>query len=319
MDVEHYRQILAQCFPDLAVSSIEFVGGGSFRVFEVNENLIFRFPHGFDSRDLLHQERRAYDCLQPLLPLPIPRYQFFSDGCPLFNQPVAGYRKLPGVALEHCSFDRATLRSIATQIGKFLSELHSISPSAVREARIPTKPLRQSREQLSAFYTKVQQLVFPRLNAQERAWAKNLFESFLADFANWHYPLVLVHGDFDASNILCEPDRGRVVGIIDFEDACLSDPAVDFCVLLAEFGSEFLGDVLAAYRVPRDEGFEQRVASHARRVLFVELLYGIEEKTQVFIDNGLKRLRRAMAGQEPIGGWLAVSTAETRSAAGFPP
>jgi hypothetical protein len=33
IDLQCYHQTLEQCFPDLVISSIEFIGGGSFRVF----------------------------------------------------------------------------------------------------------------------------------------------------------------------------------------------------------------------------------------------------------------------------------------------
>ena len=128
---------------------------------------------------------------------------------------------------------------------------------------------------------------------------------------------MLVHGDFDSSNILCDPVLGTVAGIIDFEETGLGDPAWDVCVLAAEHGAQFLGDLLAAYDLPLDPCFVQRVDFHARRVLFHELLYGIREDAQSFTDNGLQRLRRAMAGREPIGGWLAASTSETRSEEGL--
>jgi aminoglycoside 2''-phosphotransferase len=318
MDLEFYRSILQQCFPDLVVSSIEFIGGGSFRVFEVNGDLVFRFPHDPGGGEWLRQERRVYESLQPVLPMPIPRYEYYAEGCPPFERPVAGYRKLPGIALDRCAFDRATLSRVAGQIGHFLSDLHGTTADVAAGAGIPAIPPSQHREEQRALYAEVRRCAFPLLDGEERAWAEALFEPFLADDANWRYELRLTHGDFDSTNILCDPESGDVVGIIDFEDAGLGDPAWDFCALLAEHGSGFLQELEAGYGLPLDARFGQRVAFHARRILFVELLYGIQENERRFVDNGRARLRRAMAAQEPIGGWLAGSTSQTRTLAGFP-
>jgi aminoglycoside 2''-phosphotransferase len=324
MDLQRYRQVLEQCFPELTVTSIKFVGGGTFRVFEVNgdracgRGLVFRFPHGGAGGNLLRREQRLCNVLGPLLPLPIPHYEYFSEGCPLFNQPVGGYSKLNGVPLQECTFDQSTLRQVATQLGGFLSALHSTPPEAVQGVGLPSVNPPRLRESQHALYARVQRYAFPLMSTEERRWTQGLFELFLADTANWQFRPVLVHGDFDSSNILCDPDSGRVVGIIDFEEACPSDPALDFCVLKAEYGSGFLQDLLEAYHRLLDECFIQRVRFHSRRILFHEMLYGIRENAQPFVDHGLARLRRAMTGLEPIGGWLAASTSETRSREGYP-
>jgi aminoglycoside 2''-phosphotransferase len=161
-------------------------------------------------------------------------------------------------------------------------------------------------------YRNVRQLIFPVLSADERGWTRDLFESFLADTGNHCYEPVLVHGDLDSSNILWDPADGTLLGIIDFEEACLGDPAWDFCVLAAEHGQASLQTLLSAYRLPLDTGFRVRLAFHSKRILFHELLYGLKHGDSRFSRHALERLRRAMAGLEPIGGWLAASTAESR-------
>jgi thiamine kinase-like enzyme len=121
-----------------------------------------------------------------------------------------------------------------------------------------------------------------------------------------------VHGDLDSSNILWDPANGTLLAVIDFEEACLGDPAWDFSVLAAEHGPWFLQKMLDAYLPALDPGFEDRIAFHSQRVLFVELLYGLRQNDTRFSQHALARLRRAMHGLEPIGGWLVASTAETR-------
>lgn len=318
IDLGLYRRILQQCFPDLAISSIEFAGGGSFRVFEVNHTWIFRLPHSPAGSDLLRQERRVYNHLQPHLSLPIPHYEFFSEGCSPFPRPVAGYRKLPGEPLQRLDLSPAVRQQIAAQIGAFLTELHSIPPADLHEVTLPATTPEQMGERQSAFYALVRQSAFPLMSPQQQAWTADLFESFLAETAGWYFEPVIIHGDLDSTNILCEPNQGAITGILDFEDVQLGDAAWDFCALVAELGPGFLPQLLSTYKLDVDASFRWRVAFHAQRILFHELLYGIEHDDRACLEHGLLRLNRAMAGLAPIGGWLDASTSEQRHQPGFP-
>lgn len=318
IDIGLYRQILKECFPDLAISSIEFAGGGSFRVFEVDHTWIFRLPHSPAGSELLRRERRVYHSLQPHLSLPIPHYEFFSEGCSRFPWPVAGYRKLPGEPLQRLDLSPATQQRIAAQLGSFLTELHNIPPAELHEVTLPATTPEQMGERQSALYALVRQSAFPLMSAQQQAWTADLFESFLAETADWHFEPVIIHGDLDSTNILCEPQQGTVTGILDFEDVQLGDAAWDFCALVAEFGPGYLEQLLSTYKLDVDAGFRRRVAFHAQRTLYHELLYGIEHNDHAFLKHGILRLNRAMAGQVPIGGWLDASTSEQRHQPGFP-
>jgi aminoglycoside 2''-phosphotransferase len=324
MDVGRYGSILRQCFPDLDVARVTFIGGGTYRVFEVEvghgagsdsaagSKMIFRFPHGSQGGSLLQHERDLCAALADTLPIPIPRYVYYSQGCPLFPHPVAGYPRLPGVPLEGSVAGNVAMQQVAGEIGRFLAVLHRIPNGTTQSIALPNLGPARAIEKQRALYCEIRQHVYPVLNAAERAWTRELFESFLADAAHHCFEPVLVHGDLDSSNILWDPADGALLAIIDFEEACLGDPAWDFCVLVAEHGRTFLQALLGAYHLPLDTGFESRVAFHSQRVLFHELLYGLKHDDARFSQHALRRLRRAMYGLEPIGGWLAASTAETR-------
>ena len=236
----------------------------------------------------------------------------------LFPRPLAGYRKLAGITLERCTPDRAALRSVAAQIGALLAELHGPSPEAAQEIGAPPFDPTQARHKQRALLDEIRRCAVARLDTTQRAWTEALFRSFLAKGDNWQLKPVLVHGDLDSTNILCDPALGRVVGVSDFKDTGPGDPVYDFCALAAEFGTAFVHDMLSTYRLPRDDWFERQLAFHGRRVLFHELLYGSEYGAPECTDHAMERLRRAMAGQEPVGGWLVGSTSETRHQEGFP-
>lgn len=330
VDCAFYQRIIETCFPDVAVTHVRFVGGGTCRVFAVNHTLIFRFPHGggsvanderqadggstADDGAFLYHEKRVYDSVAPLLPLPVPRFRYFSGGCAQFPYPVAGYERLPGRSLSGCSLTEEELRRAAAQIGAFLGALHAIPLNALPAGLRLPPPAESGRANARSLFRQVKAEAFPLLSPAEQAWTRRLFQEIIEDHTLWELAPVFTHGDFDGSNILYDEARGAVSGVIDFEEAGQNgDPAVDFCALLAGFGRAFLDAALAAYAGDVSAAMRRRIDLCAKRILFIELLYGIQVNDRRFIDNALRRLHRARHNLDPIGDWLDVSTSETRA------
>lgn len=302
--IKMYREILEKCF-HIHMSTIQFIGGGSYRVFEVNNTLIFKFTHG-GPPELLEREKDVCALIKDSLSLPIPYYTYFSHTCPLYKGAVGGYKKLEGTSLEDIpTFDNV---HIARQISQFLSELHAINRGEPFSHKKACTNLRE-------FYHHIQKTAFPILTRKEQQWTHTLFESFLK--TKWKFTPVFTHGDFDSSNILYQPGKG-VCGIIDFEDAGMGDPAWDFCCMLAEYGSNFFKTILQSYKGPKDQSLLKRTQFHSKRTIFHEILYGIEYHQPEFTAHGLTRLHNAMNNCDIIGGWLNQSTSLTRTHEGFP-
>ncbi len=323
IDVEFYRSIIETCFPSVRVADMQFLGGGTCRVFVVNDALIFRFPHGGGSVDggsapedegaFLYREKDVYAAVAPLLPLPVPRIRYFSAGCDSFPYPVAGYDKLPGRSLSASALTSSESERAAAQIGEFLSALHSVPLSVLPTGQESPNPSEPGRSNARSLYQRVKAAAFPLLSKDEQGWTSALFEEILSDNSLWEDTSVFTHGDFDGSNILYDEARGAVSGVIDFEEAGQNgDPAIDFCALLAGFGTAFLEAALTAYAHTVSTAMRRRIHLCAKRILFIELLYGIQVNDRRFVDNALRRLHRARHGLDPIGDWLDVSTSATR-------
>ncbi len=337
VDCSYYKCLIETCFPDMKVADIRFLGGGTCRVFAVNHTLIFRFPHGesgpverenSDENDnhveddnpveeagaFLWHEKRVYETVAPLLPLPIPQFRYFSAGCAQFPYPIAGYEMLPGRSLSECVLSMQERRHAAAQIGEFLAALHAIPLAALPAELRPPPPALIGQSNAQKLFRQIEAHALPFLSPAERAWTNRLFQEIDNDNSLQELKPVFTHGDFDGSNILYDSAQGAVSAIIDFEEAGQNgDPAVDFCALLAGFGREFLEAALAAYTHDVSEAMRRRIDLLAKRILFIELLYGIQVSDRRFIDNALRRLHRARHDIDPIGDWLNVSTSETRA------
>jgi hypothetical protein len=97
--------------------------------------------------------------------------------------------------------------------------------------------------------------------------------------------------------ILYDAVRGALAGIIDWGDAWIGDPALDFVGLLSEYGREFTEATLAGYRGEQDATFWQRMYFYLSVVPFHEVLYGVMEGDEARIRQGVKGIEQALAQQ----------------------
>ena len=81
MLTKDYQQIIAACFPDLAIERCRPIAEGWDSVaVAVNDQLIFRFPKRCDIEPQYQIERLLLPALAGALPLPVPDVAFFWLG-----------------------------------------------------------------------------------------------------------------------------------------------------------------------------------------------------------------------------------------------
>ncbi len=299
--VDRYRGYIGACFPEFMLRTFEFVGGSSCRVFLANRDTYFRFAHSEKGARTIRKERKFFSHIRNRVPLAVPFYSMYSEGCGEFNHPVAGYKAVPGVPVAGIKLSSEA----PIQLGRFLKALHALPCPPGWEAegsRIPADRAQQLLGQIEAHRT--------ALTVEQLSWTRGLFKDFLASTASrTPHPVVLVHNDIDHYNILCDESTGQLTGIIDAEESTVGDPARDFTPMRAEFGRAFVESALHAYGGPPDPYFVARVAFWSAALPFHEMLYGIEKNAGVHVENALARLDRAVRGEDITGGWPLVKTA----------
>jgi len=97
-----------------------------------------------------------------------------------------------------------------------------------------------------------------------------------------------------AEYILCDPTRCQVNGIIDWEDATLGDPALDFVGLLYLGGWETVEEIQSAYGGIVDEAFRQRMAFYLVAIPFHQIRFGLETKDDAQVRDGIATLYRLL-------------------------
>lgn len=75
--------------------------------------------------------------------------------------------------------------------------------------------------------------------------------------------LRFIHGDFSPDNLMVDPLTGRLAGVIDWGNAAIGDPALDFVPLVLWRGWAFARGVMSAYGLEGGHDFEGRIRFHA--------------------------------------------------------
>ena len=296
------REALRAALPDLdpaAIDAAEAIGEGwgslAFHLRDARGGWVLRLPRPEAPWALggLAREARLLPALAAAgLPVPRDTRPLLDPGGRLLgtvHRYVEGRAALP----RHLRGARRRER-LARQLGEFFTRLHAF-PSARAEALgIPEGDLWAER------YRPMLEHCWPLLGPRSAAWLDATIERFLAEGGTADAPRVLIHGDIAARHLLLDDDAA-LAGVIDFGDALIADPALDFAGLLNEHSWSFMERVLAHYGGEVDPQLRRR----ARFFIAVAPLYSVRYGDAV------------RGGQERIDGLLrlaARAAAATRAA-----
>ncbi len=92
---------------------------------------------------------------------------------------------------------------------------------------------------------------------------------------------------------------GEITGVIDWSDAAVTDPALDFARLYRDFGPAFLTAALDAYGgLP---GAGPRIEFFARCAALEDLAYGLESGRAEYADAARRSFMWLFPDAEPAG------------------
>ena len=220
------RRLLAEQFPELAGATVRrHASGWDNTVFAVDDRWAFRFPRRALAIPGVERELEHLPRLAAALPVLIPAPLRVGVPSPAFPWPFYGARLLPGVEPTP-AFDAAARNRLAAPLGRFLRALHDLEVPA----GLPHDPLgRVDMARRVPFATeRLAELAASGL-ADHRAAARPVLDA-ARDLPPTRRR-VLVHGDLHFRHVLVD-GRGSnpLVGVIDWGDLCLGDPAMDLHV-----------------------------------------------------------------------------------------
>ncbi|MFX1264708.1 MAG: phosphotransferase family protein [Promethearchaeota archaeon] len=309
IDMSTVVSIVREIFPHIESPSVIFLYHGTHNVYEVEGRYVFRFPSTFlpvkERSRLIRREVEVLNGLRNRITVRIPAPLFVDVDS---ETPYMGYQKIPGSSLTglYSTVPAEERQSIAEHAGRFLGELHSLDIHDISPGMqgSPFDP-ESDRKEWSRFYDRVVEIVYPNITPTHKRWSSRLFRDFLDHDENFKFEPVLVHGDFDTSNILVDSETFEVTGIIDFEEAGMYDPAADF--LFQREGAEFLTSVLKTYPRMIDSHLQRRMSFRFGRIPFIYILSGLDFGIEGMITFGYQLL------DERVRNWERYSSVLTES------
>ena len=243
---------------DVNVSDVRHLGSGwDFDAFLTQDGWVYRFPRKPECADQLDFEQELLALVSGALPVgvAVPRTEIVGQPSSAFPLRFARYRYLRGVAADTPG---VRLANVAQTIGVSLAAVHAVPEREARAVGVAEMDVDDvGRSQWfhdgleSALGLRGQDPVVDRAID----WAVNAASAI----PTYDGPVRLIHHDLSPDHLLVDPDSGRLVGIIDWTDAILGDPARDFVALVAWQGWSFADEALASYGLALDSEFRARV------------------------------------------------------------
>lgn len=228
-----------------------------------HRDLVFRFPSDRDALAQLPAEIAVLEHLAGRVEAEIPRYTHVPDSGQFAGYPlVRGDRLTPD--LLH-SLPAAEKTAIGGQLGALLAALHVADTSTPPMTRVPAP---YQPENL-AFVRRIVENELPAwFTDDELGTAREICDEVAALQAT-RLPEVFLHYDIYVRHLYWDRGRGPGrrktgrLGLIDFSDMCLGDPAIDFAELY-EYGPRFVDEALARYVGRIDPTFLDRAWTYQR-------------------------------------------------------
>ena len=266
--MQTYESIIRNALTEPVESIIQLDEGWTHVVLEVNAKWIFRFVRDLSNTQLA-VEQAFLPLFQKVSPLSIPEIRHSGTN-------YIAYKKIEGAKFSEKIFQNLGQRerkTTAEVLGNFLSCLHAV---VFEHQHIKAAPFGGN-----DFWGELWPTVSPRLQSHTRKKAEDYFQRAIPKVTSATYQNVIAHSDFGINNVLIDAAHSKIVGVIDFGDISISDPAADFATFYRRFGKQFTEDMVEHYQLPLGEDFWPRVDYESKRklffVVFFALNYGFEQ------------------------------------------
>jgi aminoglycoside 2''-phosphotransferase len=244
----------------------------------VEGDWVFRFPRNETAARAIEREFALLPALAARLPLHIPRYEHRSEWS---GFPFGGYRYVDGLPVEPGAL---TVPSIAKQLGVALHALHAF-PLELAKARLGIDdPVAAWRTNELTFLAEVRERALPLLSPAVQESANRLLAAVDAVLAK-PPALTLVHRDLGLVHILGEGDR--ITGIIDWSDASIGDPAIDFAAIMSGASVAAIDLLLGYYAPAVDDAFRGRARTWWQLAPFHDILHALDTADPQILAEGI--------------------------------
>jgi aminoglycoside 2''-phosphotransferase len=302
-DTAELRDAVRRSIPELAAGEIEYLAEGwEFWAFRAGDHVL-RFPkaeRGFvwkladqSSRDSLRIEAALTPVLSRVLSTPITVPACYERGPN--GAPFSVHRYLSGEVVMYAS--RKPEAGFGRDLGRLIRELRSFSAQRALDLGVPLFDGPRLRNDRARHYEAVIRGAFPLLGCEARAHVERVYEAYLNDARCFEFEPVLAHTDL-AVNVLIDPARGSLCGLIDFGDAAVSSPALDFWLPVHGFPRLGIGGMLPDW-IEAAGVDERTLATMQPELAFLDVrypllgvLHGLQLGDEAFVEESIRELNQ---------------------------
>ncbi len=226
------RKSIEDQFTALALlKTIKCIGEGwDNKVFLVNGDFVFRFPHRKVAAQLLERENVVLKQLQSKFTLEIPNPKYVGHPSQYYPYPFHGYRIIKGSSGCHASLTSTDRIASIIPLAIFLKKLHGF---AEKQAEVMgAKPQVFDRSDTDKIVNALTERVEKIITKKVCDINKSCFQHELILAQKIKLPIenkVLVHGDLYCRHLIFK--QGQLTGIIDWGDVGINTPAIDLSVI----------------------------------------------------------------------------------------
>ena len=234
---------------------------------------ILRSPRHTDGH-YLAAEGPLLDHVRPLLPVAVPDWRISTPT-------LIAYPRLPGAQADDHWVPADDM------LGRCIAIMHALPTEPVQALGVPVFDPDDQRNWIS---DRLAEARAEYVIADQR-WRR--WQDWLADTDHWPQDMALARGDLHPQHLLV--DGGRLLGLIDWADATISDPSLDFVDPYAHLAPEVFERLLADYERHGGHvwpGMREHIASRASLEPVISGLYGLETGRVDLIDDARERLSR---------------------------
>ncbi|HLC52132.1 MAG TPA: aminoglycoside phosphotransferase family protein [Candidatus Nanoarchaeia archaeon] len=284
-------QKIKKDFPKLKVSNSKFVTCGfDHLILILDDKYIFRFPRGEKYKKRIRKEIAFLKIFKKITPIPVPNYSFISK-----ETNFGGYKLIKGKEFSTSIFRKLIKEqkvSTSKDISLFLSALHTFSLEEAK--KLGFRRVEWGIKKMGIQFKKRKNVIFSVLSQKEKKIVLKIYKEFL-ELPQFPQK-VLTHNDLSDDHIFI--NNGKIVGIIDFADASLGDPALDFSWFW-NLGKKAINEIYAKYSGPKDTDFLKRSKYYYIFHFTLGYIYhGIERKDKMLLREGLRNINKIMKAKE---------------------
>lgn len=286
-------KVLHSLFPDLEMNHSSLLGEGWDSVaYLVDDSIVVRVPKRPEVAQQMAREVRILKAIRPYVNVRVPFVEWFGQSQEDFAVSAIGYQKLSGTPLSEIA--PGSLRAgVLRHIGQFLRDLHAVPTSVLNDAVVPwfrwtgdSSPDGPHgwKSGLQAFTDRIMADVVPLLNASTGESVRQEIIAFLGEKQHFDFHPVLIHGDLCSEHILVDTETGGI-GVIDFGDSGIGDPAYDV-----------VDELLPWYGGQIDSSFQVRQRFYRRLAPFHGVLLSLATGDEALVRDKLRKVEAEFGG-----------------------